>query len=63
MDPDFNRTWADYKHGFGDLIGEFWLGLDMIHRLTRNKTANTLPVELGETTGKTEFAENYWNGK
>ena len=38
---NFNRTQDDYKHGFGNLVGEFWLGLDKINRLTRNKTTTT----------------------
>ena len=59
---DFNRTWDDYKHGFGNLVGEFWLGLNKINRLTRNKTNNMLRVDLGVTTGKTIHAEYDWFG-
>ena len=52
---DFYRGWADYKRGFGNLNGEFWLGLDKIHRLT--KTKNKLRVDLEDTKGKTAYAE------
>jgi len=52
---NFYRGWADYKNGFGNLNGEFWLGLDKIHRLTNTK--NRLRVDLEDTTGKTTYAE------
>ena len=59
---DFNRTWDDYKDGFGNLVGEFWLGLNKINHLTRNKTNNMLRVDLGVTTDKTIHAEYRWFG-
>ena len=52
---DFYRGWSDYKNGFGNLNGEFWLGLEKIYRLT--KTKNRLRVDLEDTTGKTAYAE------
>ncbi|XP_047461489.1 tenascin isoform X2 [Mugil cephalus] len=35
---DFFRNWKAYVKGFGDLNGEFWLGLDSLHNLTAMKT-------------------------
>jgi len=30
----FNRSWAEFKVGFGDPIGNYWLGNDLLHQLT-----------------------------
>ena len=35
---DFNRIWEDYKNGFGDLNGEFWLGNEIVHQLSKQKS-------------------------
>ena len=53
---DFYRGWTDYKNGFGNLHGEFWLGLDKIHRLTTT-IKNKLRVHLMDTKGNTAYAE------
>ncbi|XP_020909205.1 ryncolin-2 isoform X2 [Exaiptasia diaphana] len=53
---DFYRGWNDYKNGFGDLKGEFWLGLDKINRLT-HQVKNRLRVDLEDTKGKGAYAE------
>ena len=33
---NFYRPWDEYVQGFGDVKGEHWLGLEKIHRLTRD---------------------------
>ncbi|TNN70884.1 Fibroleukin [Liparis tanakae] len=53
----FNRTWAEYRSGFGELDGgEFWLGNTMIHLLTRDRDM-VLRVELEDFDGVMEYAE------
>ena len=52
----FYRAWDAYKRGFGNLNGEFWLGLDKIHRLTVS-SSNKLRVDLENIHGKKAFAE------
>ncbi|KAK7076904.1 Angiopoietin-related protein 7 [Halocaridina rubra] len=32
---DFNATWQQYKEGFGDITGEFWIGNEVLHALTK----------------------------
>ena len=52
---DFYRGWDGYKRGFGNLSGEFWLGLDKIHRLTKEQSR--LRVDLEDFNGNTAYAE------
>lgn len=49
----FNRDWATYKHGFGNLDQNFWLGNDFIHRLTPTK--RELLLEVNSENGDHAF--------
>ncbi|CAB4034419.1 Hypothetical predicted protein, partial [Paramuricea clavata] len=51
----FYRKWYGYKIGFGDLSGEFWLGLDKIHRLTASGQ-NVLRVDLESFENEAAYA-------
>ena len=54
---DFYKYWIDYEDGFGNLTGEFWLGLGKINRLTKEQS-NTLRVDRVETLhGNTSYAQ------
>ncbi|XP_061594551.1 angiopoietin-related protein 4-like [Cololabis saira] len=48
---NFNQLWESYKKGFGDMNGEFWLGLDNIHSLSR-QGQYTLQVDLSDEAGQ-----------
>nr|XP_008103499.1 PREDICTED: fibroleukin isoform X1 [Anolis carolinensis] len=47
---DFNRTWQEYKKGFGSLQGEHWLGNEHLHSLTR-LGQHVLRIELEDWHG------------
>ncbi|KAG0710758.1 Ficolin-1 [Chionoecetes opilio] len=53
---DFYRTWTEYQLGFGDLKGEFWLGLDLIHVLT-STTLQQLRIDLADYDGLERVAK------
>ncbi|XP_039644787.1 microfibril-associated glycoprotein 4-like [Perca fluviatilis] len=52
---NFYRGWDQYKIGFGNAAGEYWLGLDNIHYLTNNKKSELL-VDMEDFEGKKVFA-------
>ena len=47
---NFNRSWVEYEHGFGDLNTEFWYGLKNIHCLTQRDDME-LMIELKQNDG------------
>ncbi|KAM5237480.1 fibroleukin [Ctenodactylus gundi] len=47
---NFNRTWPEYKAGFGNLRREFWLGNDKIHLLTKSSDM-VLRIDLEDFDG------------
>ena len=53
---DFYRNWRDYVHGFGELKGEFWLGLSKIHRLANSTDPAALRVDLKDYDNDTAYA-------
>ena len=52
---NFYLNWANYVRGFGDLKGEFWLGLHKIHRLTASSTK--LRVDLADFDSNVRYAK------
>ncbi|XP_018564022.1 angiopoietin-related protein 7-like [Anoplophora glabripennis] len=52
---DFFNNWHDYKIGFGNIGGEFWLGLEHIYQLTGHEV-NELLVELVDADGDKAYA-------
>ncbi|XP_076431751.1 angiopoietin-related protein 5 [Peromyscus maniculatus bairdii] len=60
---DFRRPWCDYLDGFGDLLGEFWLGLKKIFYIINQKDSSfMLHVALESEDDTLAYAsyENFW---
>ncbi|KAM7347458.1 angiopoietin-related protein 2-like [Cochliomyia hominivorax] len=52
---NFNRPWMDYVNGFGDINGEFWLGLEKLYALTNFYGTQELNIHLENFEGRTAF--------
>ena len=44
---DFYRNWAEYRDGFGDMKGEFWLGNNKVSKMTEQGNWE-LRVDMGD---------------
>lgn len=53
---NFYRSWKEYQNGFGNITGEFWLGLEAIHNLV-NSTEMELRIDLEDFEGKKAWAK------
>ncbi|XP_069658110.1 angiopoietin-4 isoform X2 [Haliaeetus albicilla] len=51
----FQRNWREYKQGFGDAAGEYWLGNEAVHLLT-SQEPYALRVELRDWEGGQVYA-------
>ncbi|ESO94572.1 hypothetical protein LOTGIDRAFT_118333, partial [Lottia gigantea] len=52
----FNRRWMEYKYGFGNPYGEFWLGNEIIYMMTKQKQY-TLRIDMWDWEGNKAYAE------
>uniref|UniRef100_A0A7N8XB44 Angiopoietin 4 n=1 Tax=Mastacembelus armatus TaxID=205130 RepID=A0A7N8XB44_9TELE len=53
---DFQRSWKEYKMGFGDVLGEHWLGNEVLYLLT-SQGQYSLRVEVRDWEGNPAHAQ------
>lgn len=56
FDTNFNRTWREYSQGFGSLRSDFWIGLDIVSKLTQKQPYELL-VELTDWSNEVFVAK------
>jgi len=54
----FNRSWAEFKVGFNDTRGNYWLGNERLHKLT-NSGLYKLKFDLQEYDNGTRYYAEY----
>uniref|UniRef100_H3BES6 Angiopoietin 2b n=1 Tax=Latimeria chalumnae TaxID=7897 RepID=H3BES6_LATCH len=52
---DFHRTWKEYKTGFGDPAGEYWLGNEFTYQITAHGMY-TLRIQLRDWEGNEAYS-------
>ncbi|XP_013886097.1 fibrinogen-like protein 1 [Austrofundulus limnaeus] len=52
----FNRSWSEYKDGFGDMTAEFWLGNEILHHITTQGNYS-LKINLEDFDDQQRYAE------
>ncbi|XP_072176407.1 ficolin-2-like [Diadema setosum] len=53
---NFDRSWIDYKTGFGNPASEHWLGNDNIYQMTSQRNYE-LRIDMTDEEGSTRFAK------
>jgi len=57
-DVDFHMGWTEYVGGFGDVTGDFWIGLQNIHTLCPPSKPCKLMVDMVDRQGYHSRGEN-----
>ncbi|XP_050687496.1 microfibril-associated glycoprotein 4-like [Eriocheir sinensis] len=51
---DFNRTWLEYKEGFGSPEQEYWLGNELLHQMTFSREYS-VRLDVHSTSGGNDY--------
>ena len=54
----FNRSWAEYKNGFGDLSDSFWWGNEKLAQAMNDGRQYELRIDLFDWEGEHRYAKN-----